>query len=775
MTRLDRFLALAVFLIALTVYALTLTPSLSYLSPDGSELATVPYILGLAHSPGYPLYTGLGFLFSRLLPLGDVAYRINLMSAVLGALAAAGVYGLLVRILPESIPPLWRRAAAALPALLLAFSKTFWAQSLIAEVYAPNAAGIVLTLIALLRWERTRRRLDFFLFALAFGLSLGLHLSDLGFGPAFILFILLCLFEPVDQHGGAPEKTPTVIASPAPAFPAREVFTPGDHRRSSLGGQAPRRGRGSEATPAYPQPGQAKPVLWSSGQSPAFSKREIALPRLRRGGAGASLPEPALERSEGVARKDSLHPVRSLLSVAAIGLLGFALGAAQFAWLPIQSGTLIDRAMLRSAPTTLVGIYNYTLGAFPNFKFAFPLTALPDRLVIYLDLLNQQFGLAGVGLGIAGLCSLLARRTRYFFLLVGMYLVEIWFFIQYSAFDLDVFFIPAHMLWAVFIGFGVFELIHAAQFFLASVGAQSQRADTTKPMTVVAGCAMILFAAVPLRNNWAANDFSGDTAVNDFYAGVWGVLPENSALVTQSGVFGYDAFYWQLVYGTRADVLLPLLPGPNPSARDFAGRDLFTTTRALSGNQGPGALPAGLLKGNYWTVPVLFGQQPEESFGRRETLVLYHLTADPPPLLEADPHPQFAAAGDLGPVQLLGFDLSARRIESGDVLTVKFYWRLQSVASIRVETRLGERTLEQHEIGFGLLGRYAQTVPLPPASVVSDSFALVIPSGIAPGAYAFTLRPAGIGTSSGTAIRLGMVDVINETGTMERWLQIAGK
>jgi hypothetical protein len=685
MTRLDRFLAPAVFLAALTVYALTLTPSLSYLSPDGSELATVPYVLGLAHSPGYPLYTWLGFLFSHLVPLGDVAYRINLMSAVMGALAAAGVYWILIRILPERIPPLWRRTAAALPALLLAFSKTFWAQSLIAEVYAPNAAGIVITLIALLRWERTRRRVDFFLFALAFGLSLGLHISDLGFAPAFILFFLLCLFELV---GG-----PAAAADP------------------------------------------------SAGTKPApFSGK-----------------------------------LRSFLSVAILGLLGYALGVAQFVWLPLQSSTLIDRAMLRSAPTTLEGIYNYTLGAFPNFKFAFPLTALPDRLVIYLDLLNQQYGLIGIGLGIAGLISLLARRTRYFYLLVGMYLVEIWFFIQYSAFDLDVFFIPAHIIWAMFIGFGVFEIIHALQLIFSRMRATAGRPCKIKPITVISGIIMILFAAVPLHNNWSANDFSQDTAVNDFYAGVWSVLPGNAALVTPSGVFGYDAFYWQLVYDTRADVLLPLRPGPNPSAQDLAGRDLFATTRTMTGNAGPGALPAGLLTGNYWTVPVLFGQQPEESFGRREALALYHLSVDPPPLLEADPKPQFLAEADLGPVQLLGFDLSPQRIESGDVLTVKFYWRLKTVTSVRVETRLGDLSLEQHEIGLGVLGRYAQAVPLPAGSVISDSFALVIPSATPPGAYAFTIRPAGIGSAPGTAIHLGTVDVINETGTMERWLQIAGR
>jgi len=84
----DYWLALALTALALFVYILTLTPSLSYLSPDGNELATIPYLLGLAHSPGYPVYTWLGKLFT-LLPFGDMAHRVNLMSAVMGALSTA--------------------------------------------------------------------------------------------------------------------------------------------------------------------------------------------------------------------------------------------------------------------------------------------------------------------------------------------------------------------------------------------------------------------------------------------------------------------------------------------------------------------------------------------------------------------------------------------------------------------------------------------------------------------------------------------------------------
>jgi hypothetical protein len=377
-------------------------------------------------------------------------------------------------------------------------------------------------------------------------------------------------------------------------------------------------------------------------------------------------------------------------------------------------------------------------------------------------------------LGIAGLFSLLFRRTRLFFLFVGMYLVHIWFFIQYRAFDLDVFFIPAHLIWAIFLAFGLNEILIGVCAVLARIPRMG-RPSPSRVIPILTAFILFFFALPSLFSNWTSNDFSQDTAINDFYAGVWTVLPQNSTLVTQAGVFGYDAFYWQLVYQTRPDVLLPLLPGPNPSSKTLAGHDLYATTRALSGNQGPGALPSNYLDQNLWTLPVLLGQQPESAFGRRESLVLYHLTTEPPALLETDPHPQFPVGEDLGPVQLIGFDLSTRRVESGDILFLKFYWRLKTISSLRVETRLGELPLEQHEIGFGLLTRYAQETQLSVGSVVSDSYWLVIPSNIKPGSYGLTIQSAGLGTSRGKTIDLAVVEIINETGTMERWLQIAGK
>ncbi|RME87105.1 MAG: hypothetical protein D6770_10270 [Anaerolineae bacterium] len=464
-----------------------------------------------------------------------------------------------------------------------------------------------------------------------------------------------------------------------------------------------------------------------------------------------------------------------MLVLGLVGALGFAIGAAQFAWLPLRAGTLNDRIMLNNAPTTLEGLYRYTLGAFPQFKFAFPLTALPDRIVIYLYLLRQQFGFLGIALGILGLFALLFRRPRHFYLLVGMYLVHVWFFIQYRAFDLEVFFIPAHFLWAIFMAFGWSELL----FGLRLIGRiLVSRSGFSLPRALTAGAFPLLLltlSLVPLSVNWPRNDFSQDVAVNDFYANLWTLLPQDAALLTPSGVFGYDAFYWQLIYGTRADVLLPALPGPNPSPQDLAGREVYATMRALGGQRGPGALPPDLLSPDVWQVPVLLGEQPEASFGRRGSLVLFHLSEEPPSLVVSDPHPEIPLDADFGSMRLIGADISPRTVESGAVVQVTFYWRVERVAPLRVEVSLGDRALEQHEVGLGLLERYVREVGLAPGDVVRERYYLVIPSTLEPGTQTLSLQAVSLRGERGVSVEVAQIEIVNEIGTMERWLQIAGK
>ena len=86
MRRLERLLepatAVAVALVVATFCAAALLPGLGFW--DTGEFQTVGPVLGTAHPPGYPAYTVLGWIASVVLqPLGDPAYRMNLLSALL--------------------------------------------------------------------------------------------------------------------------------------------------------------------------------------------------------------------------------------------------------------------------------------------------------------------------------------------------------------------------------------------------------------------------------------------------------------------------------------------------------------------------------------------------------------------------------------------------------------------------------------------------------------------------------------------------------------------
>ena len=75
--------AAGVALAAFVVYWRTLLPSISPWG-DGAKFQYIAQVWGIPHTTGYPLYIPLTRLFS-LLPFGDVAYRVNLLSAVCAA------------------------------------------------------------------------------------------------------------------------------------------------------------------------------------------------------------------------------------------------------------------------------------------------------------------------------------------------------------------------------------------------------------------------------------------------------------------------------------------------------------------------------------------------------------------------------------------------------------------------------------------------------------------------------------------------------------------
>jgi hypothetical protein len=177
----DALLALVAGGASLALYARTLAPFV--LGGDSAEFQVLAYQLGIAHTPGYPIYLLLAKLFT-LLSIGDIAYRVNLFSGLMAAVAVAGVY-LAARLLARD------RLAAVFAALALAVSYTFWSQATIAEVYTSGAAFAALVWAGLLAWYRTGGRRALFLAGLCGGLSLGAHSTVALLAPAALLFLWL--------------------------------------------------------------------------------------------------------------------------------------------------------------------------------------------------------------------------------------------------------------------------------------------------------------------------------------------------------------------------------------------------------------------------------------------------------------------------------------------------------------------------------------------------------------------------------------------------------
>ncbi|MBU1262241.1 DUF2723 domain-containing protein, partial [bacterium] len=65
--RIDYLCGLVVLFVSFGVYLHTLTPTVGF--HDSGELITVAYTLGIAHPPGYPLYTLFGKVFITLIPI----------------------------------------------------------------------------------------------------------------------------------------------------------------------------------------------------------------------------------------------------------------------------------------------------------------------------------------------------------------------------------------------------------------------------------------------------------------------------------------------------------------------------------------------------------------------------------------------------------------------------------------------------------------------------------------------------------------------------------
>ncbi|MFP4395756.1 MAG: protein O-mannosyl-transferase family [Anaerolineales bacterium] len=183
----------ALGLICFLFYAATTARDV--LPADSGEFQLVAAGWGIAHPPGYPLYTMVGALWSRLLPWGAFFFRINLLSALLAAVTLG---------LTAEAVAMWaaawgvhRRAARVgglAAALALGSAATVWAQATIANIRVPTLLFTAWGFLALAKYRNATTSLQkhraLNSLTLALGLGVGHHPSLIFVAVGWLAYLL---------------------------------------------------------------------------------------------------------------------------------------------------------------------------------------------------------------------------------------------------------------------------------------------------------------------------------------------------------------------------------------------------------------------------------------------------------------------------------------------------------------------------------------------------------------------------------------------------------
>jgi hypothetical protein len=441
--RRDFLLGAVIFVSALALYWHTLAPSVATIFDDSLEFQLVCPTLGIAHPTGYPLYTLLGKFFT-LMPIGDAAYRVNLMSAFFAALTVVVTY-LIVRMLTDN------SLSAFFASLAIAVSPVFWSQAVIAEVYSLNAFFTALVVCLLLRWEADRRQRpavgqvsvsaasnNLLLAAFVYGLSLTHHRLMLLLAPAMALFVW---------------------------WTERRIFT-------------------------------------------------------------------------------DLRLVSRLILLFLAPLL-------LYAYIPLRG--LYTSSLDGTYQNTWSGFLRHvTASGYNIFITGNPLTQ-SRPLSFYWQLLVSQFGWVGVALGLVGLLAS-TRKPRSSTLLGGAFALNAAFVLTYRVADIEVFAIPAFLLYAIWIGVGADLMLNLATRLANKVLPQAD-------VKVLAFCRLllvILFLLQPLallRDNYPEIDLSQRWTVHDYGVDMLSQPLEDNAVVI--GILGEMTLlrYFQRTEGLRPEVV----------------------------------------------------------------------------------------------------------------------------------------------------------------------------------------------------------------------------
>ncbi|MDH5283757.1 MAG: DUF2723 domain-containing protein [Gemmatimonadota bacterium] len=199
------YLAAAVAsLLVLLGYLATLAPTVTFW--DAGEFIAAAKTLGIPHPPGTPLFVMLGHVWGALLPFGEYAARLNLLSAFMSALGAGCFFLVAHESLTRATADLEGGTAGVIriggglaAALISGFTFTNWQNSNETEVYGVAMFTVAAITWLGLRWRAARgtpRAAHLLLLMLYLaGMAIGNHLLALLAGPAVVAFLAAALWH----------------------------------------------------------------------------------------------------------------------------------------------------------------------------------------------------------------------------------------------------------------------------------------------------------------------------------------------------------------------------------------------------------------------------------------------------------------------------------------------------------------------------------------------------------------------------------------------------
>ena len=212
------------------VYWFTLLPGIGVMG-DVAKFQFLGKVLGTPHLSGYPTYIILNHFFVSLFPKGTLAFRSNLLSAIISIVSSWFLFETVVLLLGN-------RFIAFITSLTFGLIHSMWLFSLMAEVYSLNILFTASVIFFLLQWKKSRKDLHFYLACGIYAFSFGNHLITIGLIFAFafmvwatkrstfwdfkkILVVLLLILLAFSQYGYIAWRS----IDPNPAFIEIDWFT----------------------------------------------------------------------------------------------------------------------------------------------------------------------------------------------------------------------------------------------------------------------------------------------------------------------------------------------------------------------------------------------------------------------------------------------------------------------------------------------------------------------------------------------------------------------